>query len=231
MMTHYCSHMDGNKACVSLVPIFNHLEASQLQEIMGTVRSVSFKKGEFIFHAGDASNSLYIVHKGRVKISRLAESGREKLVRILNPGEFTGELAVFQEAVHESYAEALTDTAICMIKQEDLQELLLKYPSISLKILNVFSHRLEDSERQSTSFATEKVEMRIAHFLIECLEENDEGKQEIELPMSKKDLASYLGTTPETLSRRLTDFEEAGNIHQKGHRKIEILDADGLLLM
>jgi CRP/FNR family transcriptional regulator len=61
--------------------------------------------------------------------------------------------------------------------------------------------------------------------------ESGDGPMEIELPMSKKDLASYLGTTPETISRTLADFEEAGYIKQKRNRKIEILDLDGLLLI
>lgn len=74
-----------------------------------------------------------------------------------------------------------------------------------------------------------KVETRIALFLAECL--NSEKGNIIELPMSKKDLASYLGTTPETMSRRLAEFEAEGLIKQKGQREIEVLDVDGLLLM
>ena len=81
----------------------------------------------------------------------------------------------------------------------------------------------------STRFATEKVETRIALFLAECYDA--EQLTEFELPMSKKDLASYLGTTPETISRKLADLEEQGFIKQKGHKKVTILDLDGLLLV
>ena len=90
----------------------------------------------------------------------------------------------------------------------------MKYPSISLKILAEFSNRLEQSEKQTTRFATEKVETRIALFLAECLEREDQSN-EFEFPMSKKDLASYLGTTPETISRKMSDLEEEGYIKQK----------------
>ncbi|MFZ2943781.1 MAG: helix-turn-helix domain-containing protein, partial [Latilactobacillus curvatus] len=67
-------------------------------------------------------------------------------------------------------------------------------------------------------------------FLAECMDDG-EGSMEIELPMNRKDLASYLGTTPETVSRKLADFENEGYIKQKASRKIEILDLDGLLLV
>lgn len=217
-------------ACVSLVPIFNHLEEEQMDEVMETANSVAFKKGEIIYRDGEESDSLYIVHKGKIKMYRLSESGKEQLLRILNPGEFTGELALFKESTHEAYAEAMVETTVCMIQRTDLQELMLRYPSISLKILSEFSHRLEQSEKQTTMFATEKVETRIALFLAQCVEE--EGSQiEIVLPMSKKDLASYLGTTPETISRKFTEFEENGLIKQKGRKNIEILDLDGLILV
>jgi len=230
-----CPHHPGgvgtHQGCVSLVPIFNHLEPEQLNEIMQVVQAVSFKKGEIMYHASEASDSMYIVNEGQIKIYRLSESGKEQLVRILNPGDFTGELALFQQSVHEAYAEAMVNSQICMIKRDDLQSLLLKYPTISLKILTEFSNRLETSERQTTRFATEKVETRIALFLAELMDGKGTEGSAVTLPMSKKDLASYLGTTPETLSRRLTDFESEGLIKQKGQRKITIIDLDGLLLV
>ncbi|MGJ7923028.1 Crp/Fnr family transcriptional regulator [Neobacillus sp. LXY-4] len=224
---HACHH---DKMCVSLVPIFNHLEIEQRNEVMNTAQSVLYQRGQIIYHDGDQSDSLYIVSKGKIKIYRLSESGKEQLIRILNTGDFTGELALFKEEVHESYAEAMTDTQVCMINRSDLQELLLKYPSISLKILTEFSNRLEQSEKQTARFATEKVETRIALFLAECLDA-DGRLNEVVLPMSKKDLDSYLGTTPETISRKLTELEQQGYIKQKSNKKIEILDLDGLLLV
>lgn len=221
-----CGHT--KEYCVSQVPIFNHLENEQMAEIMKTVKSHFYKKGEIVYRAGDTSSSLYIVSKGKMKIYRLSETGKELLLRILEPGDFTGELALFKETTHEAYGEAMVDTQVCLITREDLQEFLLKYPSISLKILSEFSNRLESTEKQTTRFATEKVDTRVALFLAECAEE--EKTSEFSLPMSKKDLASYLGTTPETISRKLTELEEQGLIKQKPQRKIEVLDLDSLLL-
>ena len=229
--THHQGHESASHApCITVVPIFNHLEGEQMDEIMKVMKSTSFKKGEVIYREGDISDWLYIVSKGKIRIYRLSESGKEQLVRILNPGDFTGELALFRESIQEAYAEAMSDTDVCMISRNDLQEFLLKYPTISLKILSEFSNRLETSEKQTTRFATEKVDTRLALFLAECMESGD-VPMEIELPMSKKDLASYLGTTPETISRKLADLENEGCIKQKSGRKIEILDLDGLLLV
>jgi len=217
------------KGCISLVPIFNHLEAEQMAEIMRAVKSVQYKKGELIYSAGGKSDSLYIVRKGRIKIYRLSESGKEQLIRILYPGDFTGELALFNESIHESYAEAMEDTNVCMITRSDLQKFLIKMPSISLKILSELAGRLESSEKQAARFATEKVETRLALFLAEYAKKKQSN--EFILPMSKKDLASYLGTTPETISRKLAELEDAGYIMQITNKRIKVLDLDGLLLV
>ncbi|NMD68676.1 Crp/Fnr family transcriptional regulator [Bacillus sp. DNRA2] len=229
---HFRCHHHGDdsssKLCVSLVPIFDHLEVEQMKEVMATAKSISYKRGEMVYHAGNQSASLYIVNKGKIKIYRLSEAGKEQVVRILNPGDFTGELALFNETIHESYAEAIEETEVCRIERTDLHEFLLKYPSISLKILAEFSNRLELSEKQATRFATEKAETRIALFLAECIDSDSQSKEFV-LPMSRKNLASYLGTTPETLSRKLYDLEEMGYINQKKRKRIEILDLEGLL--
>lgn len=230
----FCSHqqkINEFQGCVSLVPIFNHLAPEQLEEIMQVVQSVNLQKGEHMYHAGDESKALYIVHQGQVKIYRLSDTGKEQVVRLLNPGDFTGELALFQQTVHEAYAEAMIKTQVCMIQREDLQRLLLKYPTISLKILTEFAMRLDHSEKQTTSVATESVETRIALFIAELFDQNEPDNPTIKLPMSKRDLASFLGTTPETLSRRLTEFEREGIIEQKGQRQITIHDVDQLLLL
>jgi CRP/FNR family transcriptional regulator, anaerobic regulatory protein len=228
-----CHHLDccgtNEESCVSLVPIFNHLEKSQMEEIMSVTHSISYKKGEIIYRAGDQSDSLYIVNKGRVRIYRLSESGKEQLLRILNPGDFTGELALFNDTIHEAYASAMVDTSVCTVKRADFQNLLIKYPTIALKVMAEFSTRLEKAEKQTTRLATEKVDTRIALFLAECIEE-DSKNNEITLPMSKKDLASYLGTTPETISRKLLEFETLGYIKQISNKKIKILELDSLLL-
>lgn len=228
-----CNHLgccgEYEESCVSLVPIFNHLEKSQMDEIMAVTHSLTYKKGEMIYRAGDQSDSLYIVNIGRVRIYRLSESGKEQLLRILKPGDFTGELALFSESIHEAYATAMVDTSICSVKRSDLQNLLIKYPSISLKVMEEFSNRLEKVEKQTTRLATEKVDTRIALFLAECIEAGS-ANNEITLPMNKKDLASYLGTTPETISRKLLEFETLGYIKQISNKKIQILDLDNLLL-
>ncbi|WP_241559002.1 Crp/Fnr family transcriptional regulator [Oceanobacillus halophilus] len=226
-----CHHHHGHAQCVRLVPIFNHLEDHQMDMIAASAKTLHLQKGEMLFHAGDEDNTLYIINTGKVRIYRLSDSGKDQLVRMLNPGDFTGEVAIFQPgSVHENYAEALQNTSICLIKQDDLQKYLIEYPQISLRILSEVTIRLKDSEKQTTQVAIENVESRIISFLAENVEKGSSNSPTVTLPMSKKDLASYLGTTPETISRRFSSLEQHGLIKQLPKKKIKIMDLDQLLL-
>ncbi|MDZ7836324.1 MAG: Crp/Fnr family transcriptional regulator [Alkalibacterium sp.] len=220
----------SHKGCVSMVPIFNHLNTQQMDEIMETVQSQAYEKEELVYRAGDTSNVLTIVNKGSLRVYRLSESGKEQLVRVLKPGEFTGELALFNDTVHENYAEAMEPSSVCMITRESLQELLMKYPSISLKILQELSSRVDQSEQQATRFTTESTEQRLALYLADLLDSNA-SSDVVTLPLAKKDLASYIGTTPETVSRKLKVLEELQLIKRISSSKIRILDEDGLLFL
>lgn len=224
---HFMSY-DTKQMCISKVPIFNHLEHHEMLEILKMSRQMTFKKGEIIYHDGDLSEYLYIVHKGRVKIYQLFESGKEQLLRILESGDFMGELALFSETekVLDSYAEAIEKTEICAIHRNDIKDLMIKHSTISLKILSEFSNRLEKTEYLVGQLSSKDVETRTASYLIRLLQ--DKNTEEIVLPMSKKDLASYLGTTQETISRRLSNFQSNGWIEQEGQRKIRILNRKAL---
>lgn len=212
--------------CISLVPIFNHLRPEEMDEIVKTTIHANYDRDQQIYGAGNRSAHLYIVHRGRVKIYRLSESGKEQLIRILEPGDFMGEFALFTESVFNHFAVAMEKTELCIMRREDLQAFLMKYPAISLKILEEFSNRLERTERQVSSLTSEDTEKRIAAYLLELADGPNELT--VSLPMPKKDLASYLGTTPETVSRKLAEFQERGWIEQTGQRKIRILDIEAL---
>lgn len=224
---HFQNKTNVKKLCISIVPIFNHLSPEEMQEIANTSKSENYHKGELIFQAGEPSEHLYIVHKGRVKIYHLSDSGKEQLIRILEPGDFLGELSLFSKQESDSFAEAMVSSEICSIHRRDLQNILIKFPSISLKILEQFTNRLEQTEKLVSQLSLLDVEKRTASYLVE-LAEGWAKESEITLPMSKKDLASYLGTTRETISRRLSSFQNSGWIEQIGQRKIRILNTEAI---
>lgn len=225
---HHADGGDPRDQCVALVPIFNHLEPNEIHEVATTARQKVFGRNERLYGAGDQNPYLLIIHRGRVKIHRSVESGHEQLIRVLEPGDFIGETAFITGGEMDHYATTLEECEICVLHRDDVRRHLLKYPAITYKMLEAVSNRLGRTEHMVNSLTGEDVEHRIAAYLVDLADEA--GATSIRLPISKKDLASYLGTTPESLSRKLSQFENAGWIQQEGHRRIIILDYSSLEL-
>lgn len=186
------------------------------------------KKGELLFHSDELSEHLFIVHKGLVKMYRITENGKEQIIRFVDEGDFIGELSLFSKSVTSSFAEAMEHTEICTIHQQDIHQLLLSYPTISIKILEEFTRRLHETESLIEKLNSQDVEKRVASYLIELIENQVVDKMIIQLPVRKGDLASYLGTSQETLSRRLSTLQNQGLIEMKGQRMIIIKQLEKL---
>ncbi|WP_234987268.1 Crp/Fnr family transcriptional regulator [Bacillus sinesaloumensis] len=193
-----------------------------MAEISKVVVSRKLKKGELLFHSDELSEHLFIVHKGLMKMYRITENGKEQIIRFVEEADFIGELSLFSKSMTTCFAEAMEDTEVCTIQQKDIHQLLLHYPTISLKILEEITRRLHETEALIEKLNSQDVEKRVASYLLELIESQANDSMTIQLPVRKTDLASYLGTSQETLSRRLSAFQEKGLIELKGQRKIII---------
>lgn len=227
-----CTHCSNETYCIDNVPIFLDLLPDEKQSIMNSSNHRKFKKGEIIFTPGDSFDDLFVVNKGIVKISKISALGKEQILRILQPGDFMGELSIFRKSIHNNTAEALANTEICIIQGHKIRELLLQKPEIALKFLQKYTERIEESEELIEQIGLRDVEQRIANYLLLEIEKNqilnNKGEYEITLPVSKGDLAALIGTTQETLSRKLSLFQDNGWIKLKGQRIISVTDIDRL---
>lgn len=217
--------------CVFQVPIFNHLDEETLQLINSRMSHQSYQKGEALFSAGDPANVLYIVHSGMIKIFRITASGKEQLIRVIGPGDFIGVSKLFNpNNQQENYAEIIKDAEVCILNGDILNDLLIQNPSIGLKLLSEMSERLSISEKQTTYISTEHIGSRLALYLADlATNPNHQENVEVDLGITRKDLASYLGTTPESISRKFKELEENGLITQKSGKKIVIHKVEDLI--
>ena len=220
----HCNHCESHAACLDQVPIFGSLSNEEKMELVEIAASRSFEKGEAIYRAGDEGGTLFVLYTGRVKIFRLKAVGKEQVLRLVEPGEFMGELSLFSSLPLTDYAVALEKTTMCVLEGKRLKELMAKYSSIAFKVMDELSRRLEQAENRIEDISLSSVTKRVSNALLEMSQDN----QEITLPMTKGDLASQLGMTQETLSRKLAALQEEGLIQLKGHRKILIKDKTGL---
>lgn len=235
-MDHHHEHDGGDTAAtreletlVANVPIFSGLDHEQISEVARRVKPRIVHRNEQLYGAGELNPYLRIIHTGSVKVYRITESGHEQVIRVLGAGDFLGEKAVISPSTSDHFAVTLAESEICSLDHQDIRDYLLRYPSVAFTMLETLSARLDSTEDQVSSMVGEDAGSRIASYLVGLADEN--RRSSIALPISKKDVASYLGVTPETLSRRLATFEENGWIRQQGHRRIDLLDIEALRLV
>ncbi|NLP30584.1 MAG: Crp/Fnr family transcriptional regulator [Clostridiales bacterium] len=221
-----CKHCcDSHISCLEHVPIFAGLSQDEKLEIAEIASSRSYEKGEMIYRAGDKGGRLFVLYTGSAKLFRLTSDGKEQVLRLVNPGEFIGELSLFSSLPLTDNAQVLEATTMCVLQGEELKKLMAKYPTIAFKVMDELSRRLEKAEDRIEAISFSSVTERVAEALLEI----SEGKSEFSLPMTKGDLASQLGMSQETLSRKLAAFQEEGLIALKGQRKIIIKSRLGLM--
>ncbi len=214
----------SSRTCMSKVPIFSSLNQEEMAQIAAIITDKEYKKGESIYAFGETGKCLYVINEGKVKIFRMSEAGKEQIIRILHPGDFMGELSLFAHSAVNDSAEALEPTAMCVIDGNKLNQIMKNVPGIAVKIIEELSKRLLNAENLIESLGLHDVEQRIADTMLRM----SEGQEEIILSITKKDLAAHMGMSQETLSRKLTQFQEMGWIKQDGRKKIQILDRESL---
>lgn len=221
-----CSH----SLCAKKVPIFSFLSEDELIKIIDMTGHKFYKKGDMLCSQGEKSDTLFIINEGQVKLSKLTKEGKEQIVHILNNGDFFGELSLFSsDEIYNFDAYAISNVKICTLAKEDMNKIIMSNPEISLKLLQVITKRLSQTENLAQNLATNDAEIRIAAMLLEFGEKygvvTREGLQ-IDLPINREEMSNYVGVTRETISRKLSIFEELGIISLKGNKVLIIKQLD-----
>lgn len=180
--------------------LFGGLPLQQLEDIAAIAVEKTYQKGENIFFEGDKCIGFHMVGEGRVKIFKTSLGGKEHILHIFGEGEPFGEVPVFYGQPFPANAEALVKTRTIFFPRERFVLLVEANPSIALNMLAVLSMRLRKFAGQIENLSLKEVPDRLANYLV-YLSEEQGNHTSVQLDISKGQLASLLGTIPETLSR------------------------------
>lgn len=222
----------AEELCVARVPLFQGLTHAQQLEVAGFARQIGLSPAEQVYAAGSEMSQLMVVHTGNVKIARTNLAGQEHVIRVLGPGDFIGESAFLTGKRPDHAAIALERSELCVFHHADLSRLVKKHPSIGLRMLQGVSQRLDDTEARLASVISGDVGSRLADYLLSLpAKPGPQESIEVALPLAKKDIASLLSTTPESLSRHLRKLTDSGVISQGSQAQITITDVNALSAM
>ncbi|TET52927.1 MAG: Crp/Fnr family transcriptional regulator [Actinobacteria bacterium] len=215
--------MEKTKELLKKASIFSSLSDAELSEIVQNGRLKKIAKDSIIFRQGEEATGVYVVVKGRVKVYKLGVDGRQHILHIFGEGETFAEAAVFAGKTYPAFAEAVENSTVFYLYKDRFLYLIERKPSLALKMLGSQAKLLREFASKLEVISLREVSGRLAKYLlgqIEIASRKTKSGLEIRLPMNKTQLASYLGTVSETLSRTLKSLKEQGIIEEENHKII-----------
>lgn len=197
----------------------------ELRKIMEERSGRKLKKNQHIHYEGDRVTGIYYIISGTVKTVKLTEDGRELITGIHNANDYLDLNIILSQDTYDDTAIALEDTTLSFLPVEQLDKLLYLYPDVGAKFIKMLSNNIRERELRLMQIAYYSVRKRIAESLARLIQKHSPGDNKIKI--SREDLAALSGTSPETVSRTLTDFRNEGLIEKSGST-MHILNFDKL---
>lgn len=211
-------------------PVFSDLSNEDLEKISGVTIEKNLRKGTIIFMEGDKGEAFYFIKSGKVKVYKTTSDGRELIFAILSEGDVFAEVTLFNDVNYPAGTEVLEDACVGIIRNEDLENLIRNNSEIALHIIKVFSKKLFSSQQKVKELALGDTFTRTAQTIIKLAQSSgvrtDEGI-ELNLNISRQELANLIGTARETVSRALSQFKKEGSINID-RKKVIIKDMEKL---
>lgn len=219
--------MDGRfEGILAKSLLFSGLKEDDLRALLAIAKIRRYAAHEIVFSEGEEGHGFFVVAEGLVEIYKLGSDGRKQTIHIFGPGEPFGEVVVFEGKRFPANAEAIRPTEVIYFPRDGFLTSLRERPDLALRMLGLMARRLRELAVLVESLSLKEVTARLAAHLFFLYQKG--GKEVLQLQVSKGQLASLLGTVPETLSRALRRLSEEGLIEVRG-KEILILDPDRLL--
>ena len=200
--------------------LFRRLSADDRKRLAAVAHLKEFDKGETLFAEGDASEVLYTLVTGRVKVFKTTPRGSDIILELFGPGDPVGAVAVYESRPYPASAIALEPTTCIVVPRQAFFTLLEGYPSLVRGLLVGLTHRLVELTNRLTELSGGRIEGRLARFILKLA--RDIGKAQpngvfIGLALSRQELADMIGTTIETSIRIMSRWSKDNIVHtEKG---------------
>jgi CRP-like cAMP-binding protein len=211
--------MDNKAALLRNVDIFSGLSPELTEQLVRSLNSISLKKNTLIFGKDSEGDGLYIIRSGQVKVVLQNEDGKEIILATFQPGDFFGEMSLLDGRPRSANVFTTQNTQLLVLSRQSLFQHIEQYPTTGLKILTEMSSRLRRADEVIGNLVMLDAYGRVARVLIDLSEQQGEVTEEgilIKERPTQQDMASMIGTTRETVSRILSDFQKRGLLSTEG---------------
>lgn len=201
------------------VELFSELDDHELERVAEVTQIRELEKDEAVFHAGDPAEAVFVVSEGKVKVVVTSTDGKDFILTVLGAGQVFGEMALLESMPRSATVITASSVELLVLHRDDFHRLLNSTPSISRKLMAILSRRLRRANSKMESLAYMDVAGRLARYLLDLAKDHGQklgnGWVVVKRP-THADIAHSIGTSRETVSRLINEFEEGFGLVNKG---------------
>ncbi len=205
------------------VEVFQDLTEAQIYEVERSTRLSTVSPGRLLYQPDEKSETLFLLKSGHVQIYRISPDGKRFVISNIEPGMFFGEMALLGEAFHDSFAETLQESTLCVISRRDLEYLIGRFPTVGVRMMQALADRLSAAETQLEDLALKSLTARLATLILRLSSDTNTRVT----GLTHNDMAERVGTSRETATQALNELKNAGLI-AIGRKRIDVLNRQAL---
>jgi CRP-like cAMP-binding protein len=199
------------------IPLFAQVADDDLEQIASHLIERRYPKNTTIVEEGLPGDYMYIIREGRVKVTKLSDDGREKILEFLDEGAFVGEMALFERAPRSASVKTLTPVRLLALSQTDFIGLLKKSPDLAMAVIQELSRRLRTINEQASALSFQRVKDRTKGLLVRLAREpQGDGSRRGTPSLTHQQIADMIGTSRETVTRVVKELKTDGWLEQEG---------------
>ncbi len=206
--------------------VFSYLDDPSIEKLCNNKEEQSYRKGEVINHEGEKIINFKYLKKGLVKIYRRTSTGEEQIITITRPFEFVSNMSIFSDERYQFSVSALEDSVVCSVKLDFIKELFLNNGGFAMGLLTKISMINDKIITQTLDIRQKNLVGRVA-FVLLIFTKDIYNSRVFDLPVSRKEIADYIGMSTANVIRTLSDFKKEGIIRVFG-KTIEVVDISKL---
>ena len=214
--------MDVRIEALRAIPLFANLDESDLSEVVGLLIERKFPRDAVIFEEGTLGDYMYLIQEGQVKVTKMSEDGREKILEIFGPGDFFGDMSLVDREPRSASIKTIQACVLLALSRHDFLGLLRSAPDVCMQVIQELSRRVREADEQIRALLFERVEGRTRQILCRMAREDAPGHPDrrATAAITHQQLADLVGTSRETITRVIKELKGEGWLHQAGKQYI-----------
>jgi CRP-like cAMP-binding protein len=199
------------------IPLFAAVDDEGLESIADLLIERRIPKHQTIVEEGLTGDYMYVIRDGQVKVTKLSGDGREKILELLGPGDFFGEMSLLDNAERSASVKSLTETRILALSRNDFLKELRRNPDLAMAVIQELTHRVRTMDEQASSLSFQRVKERTQGLLVRLAKEESGREGRHATPaLTHQQIADMIGTSRETVTRVVKRLKEQGWLEQEG---------------